>query len=339
MKISRLLLLGLLLLTLCLSACSKPYVNLSIASQPNVNPDHSGRPSPVIVKMYELRSDLAFKQLDFQTLFEKPVQALGSDLIAADEIVLVPGEARKVSYMPSPDTKYVGLLGGFRQMERAHWREIKAVDPESGNLICIELNDASILMISDDKKGSWNPEEAVRRFQQQLQPQNTPAAAHRPVQYPGQYPGQYPAQSTPQYPAQVPASSQYPSASQTPAQYPAQYPSQTPVQPQAQYTPQYSWDSPPAPNVNAATPYGGGGQTVTGATSSAGATNAAGSSSAAYNSTLDQVADEAVRQSAGQAVSNAPSVLKSTNNASIPGASSSGGAQGYVLPSANRIGF
>ena len=109
----------------CLAGCSSPpRIDLALASQPNINPDHSGRPSPVIVKTFELRTDLNFKQADFQSLFDRPVQVLGADLVAADEMVLIPGEARKVAYSPHPETKYLGVIGGFRQLERSQWRMI-----------------------------------------------------------------------------------------------------------------------------------------------------------------------------------------------------------------------
>jgi type VI secretion system protein VasD len=177
---------------LCLAGCGKPRLDLNMASQPNVNPDNSGRPSPVLVKTYELRNDLVFNQSDFQSLFERPVPTLGADLVAADELVLIPGEARKVTYTPSANTRFLGVVAGFRQMERAQWRMIKPVDPEKKNTVALEFNDASILIVPDAQAGKWEPEEAVRQFQQQMSrpvpplPQeqsdvSAPPAPHAPV--------------------------------------------------------------------------------------------------------------------------------------------------------------
>lgn len=161
-----------LLATLC--ACSSPRITMQVASQPNVNPDNSGRPSPVIVKVYEMRGDLAFRQSDFQTLFETPMRVLGASLVAADELTFVPGEARVVEYAPMPETRYVGVLAGFRQMERAKWRAVIRVDPEDKNLIRLELNDTS--MISIDPSADWSPEESVRSYQERLKEPERPAA-------------------------------------------------------------------------------------------------------------------------------------------------------------------
>ncbi len=157
-----------LMLVAMLAGCAKPKVEMGVASQPNVNPDHSGRPSPVIMKMYELTSDMAFKQGDFIALFENPVQTLGQDLVAADELVFVPGEARTVVYQPNERTKFVGILLGFRQMERANWRVIKPVNAEEDNRIFIELIDTSVLLIDDQAASDWDPVEAVRNFQKRL---------------------------------------------------------------------------------------------------------------------------------------------------------------------------
>lgn len=168
----------------CLTVgCSKPRIELAVASQPNVNPDHSGRPSPVLVKMYELRNDLVFKQADFQALFNTPIQVLGADLIAADELVLIPGEARRLAYHPNPNTRFIGIIAGFRHLDRALWRVIKPVNPEKKNWVAMELNDVTILVVPDQDAEDWDPEKAVRQFQQHLnepQAQGKAPSASRP---------------------------------------------------------------------------------------------------------------------------------------------------------------
>jgi type VI secretion system protein VasD len=161
----RLLILCITMWVACLCACSKPGIELVVASQPNVNPDYSGRPSPVIIKLYELRRDIAFKHADFQTLFEKPMQALGADLLAADELVFTPGEVRRIKYQLGANTRFIGLVAGFRHMERAFWRATRSIDPETRNIVAMELSDASIILIPEREAKSWKPEEAIRSYQ------------------------------------------------------------------------------------------------------------------------------------------------------------------------------
>ena len=134
-----------------LHGCSSPRITMEVASQPNVNPDSSGRP---------------FRQGDFQVLFMEPMEVLGANLVAMDELLFVPGEARTVEYAPMPETRYVGILAGFRQMERAKLRAVLPVDPEKKNLIRLELNDTSMIVI--DPNTEWSSEECVRSYQERI---------------------------------------------------------------------------------------------------------------------------------------------------------------------------
>jgi len=147
-----------------LGGCAKPAIDLAVASQTNINPDHTGRPSPVIVKVFEMRSDLAFNQSDFRLLFESPVKALGTDLLAMDEMVLVPGEARRIEYAPVFGTMFLGVVAGFRQMDRAVWRVVTPIDFEGRNSVGVEVRDASLLLIPPDEAPDWDPLQAVRDF-------------------------------------------------------------------------------------------------------------------------------------------------------------------------------
>lgn len=158
-----------------LTACSGGRAQLLVASQANVNPDFSGRPSPVVVKVYELRRGLAFRQADFQNLFDQPMQTLGADILAADELVFVPGEARSITYLPGPDARFLGIVAGFRQMDRARWRTLRPIDAEGKNLIALELNDASIIVIPESRAKDWDPEEALKQHEPEPEPE-LPAA-------------------------------------------------------------------------------------------------------------------------------------------------------------------
>ena len=111
-----------------------------------------------------MRSDLAFSHSDFRLLFESPVQVLGTDLLAVDEMVLVPGEARRITYEPVQGTRFMGVLAGFRQMERARWRTVVPIDCEVENTVGIELSDVTVTLLPDDKVSGWDPAQAVRDF-------------------------------------------------------------------------------------------------------------------------------------------------------------------------------
>jgi type VI secretion system protein VasD len=106
---------------------SPPLVRGSINVDPSTNPDLRGRPSPIVVRVYELRALAAFNSADFFTLFEKEQEALGNDLVAREELQLRPAETRPYQRQLQPDTKFLGVVAAFRDLENTRWRQSAAV--------------------------------------------------------------------------------------------------------------------------------------------------------------------------------------------------------------------
>lgn len=88
----------------------------------NVNPDQAGRPSPIVVRVFELRSLAAFQRADFFSLWEKDRELLGGELINREEYVLSPGERKPFNRQIQADTRYIGVIAAFRDLQRASWR-------------------------------------------------------------------------------------------------------------------------------------------------------------------------------------------------------------------------
>ena len=101
----------------------KPSIaELSFVIDANVNPDASGRPSPIVVRIYELKSVAAFNRADFFSLYEREKEQLGPDLVSRDELPLMPGAKPQAITTLRSDTRYVGVIAAFRDIERARWR-------------------------------------------------------------------------------------------------------------------------------------------------------------------------------------------------------------------------
>ncbi len=67
----------LLLISMVLFGCSAanlvvdPYSDLEITANHNINPDSNGRPSPVVVYVFELTSNTLFESQDFFSIYEE----------------------------------------------------------------------------------------------------------------------------------------------------------------------------------------------------------------------------------------------------------------------------
>src|SRR5262245_39721791 len=71
---------------------AKVTASMTLAVSADANPDATGRPSPVVVRVYQLRTDAAFLTAEFFPLFDDDRKALGAELISRDEFVLAPSE-------------------------------------------------------------------------------------------------------------------------------------------------------------------------------------------------------------------------------------------------------
>jgi len=87
---------------------------MTLVASADTNPDARGRPSPIVVRVYQLRTDAAFKGADFFALYDDDQKVLGQELISRDEYVLTPSERKTLDVTLSRDTRFIGALAAFR---------------------------------------------------------------------------------------------------------------------------------------------------------------------------------------------------------------------------------
>lgn len=121
----------------------------SIVASSTVNPDRTGRPSPIVLKVFELKSLAAFDKFDFFSLFERDKETLGNELAAREDFSLKPGERKEFARQVSPETRYVGVVAAFRDLERSTWRASFTLQPNKTTPFVILLDGvkASIVAI------------------------------------------------------------------------------------------------------------------------------------------------------------------------------------------------
>lgn len=105
---------------------AKEPVNLVLRVQasPQVNPDASQRPSPIKVRIYELKDVNAFNEGDYFALEKSDKAILGADLLHKDEFILRPGESRTIERKSKPQTVAIGVIAAYRDLATASWRAV-----------------------------------------------------------------------------------------------------------------------------------------------------------------------------------------------------------------------
>lgn len=100
-------------------------VELSFKVDANINPDDSKTPSPLFIRMYELKSPTAFEKASFIDLFERDKDILGADMLSKQRLKRIkPGEDYQVQFVLSDKTQYVGLFAEFLQYKNATFRVV-----------------------------------------------------------------------------------------------------------------------------------------------------------------------------------------------------------------------
>ena len=94
--------------------------------------------------MFELKTPTLFEQADFVSLFEKDQAVLGAEMVSREEFVLRPGETKPLVKPLSPETKFIGVMVAFRELERARWRVVVPVAAGKKNVIAIDLADITV---------------------------------------------------------------------------------------------------------------------------------------------------------------------------------------------------
>ncbi|MDX1392081.1 MAG: type VI secretion system lipoprotein TssJ [Rheinheimera sp.] len=106
-----------------------PSTKLHFRVASDINPDFDGRPSPVIIKVYELASKTVFENQDFFALYDNPESILRTDLLKKDELVFEPGQRNEYRMALQPATKAVAVVAAYRDIEGARWRAVVEVKP------------------------------------------------------------------------------------------------------------------------------------------------------------------------------------------------------------------
>jgi type VI secretion system protein VasD len=134
-----------------LTACSNiswlrsaTSINSQILASYEINPDANGRPSPVVVRIYELKSISAFNEADFFKLYDEEVATLGGDLLSREEFEFTPGESHKIIHNAHEQARFFAVIAAYRNIDQASWRASTALKLNSKNSLIVRINKLSV---------------------------------------------------------------------------------------------------------------------------------------------------------------------------------------------------
>ncbi len=128
-------------------------LDLSLQGSDRLNPDLNGRPSPIVIRLLELKHPVAFENTDFFSLYQRPKEALSPDLVIQEERELRPGEQRDLKLFVQDGSRYVGVLAAYRDLPESSWRFVIPLEHRAQNRIELSLDEHGIKAIDPLVKG------------------------------------------------------------------------------------------------------------------------------------------------------------------------------------------
>lgn len=120
-----------------------------VEASEDLNPDYDGQASPIVVRMYQLKSAVAFNNATFFALYDSDVAELGDDLEGTEELELRPGDKLELEREFKPDTRFVGFIAGYRDIDNASWRAIAELETGETNDFKIAFNRLEVKIVPD----------------------------------------------------------------------------------------------------------------------------------------------------------------------------------------------
>ena len=128
-----------------------PKVVVRITSSTDLNPDITGRASPIVVRVYELKSDDIFNNADFFALYEQDTSILGGDMTGRDEMEIPPGENASIEKELDIEARYIGVIAAYRDLDNAVWRGSIETPLDKTTYIDVTLNKLSLSVTKGEK--------------------------------------------------------------------------------------------------------------------------------------------------------------------------------------------
>ncbi|WP_454869237.1 type VI secretion system lipoprotein TssJ [Pseudomonas farris] len=128
-------------------------LNLKLTASDQLNPDLNGRPSPIVVRLLELKHPVTFENADFFSLYERAKESLAPDLVASEELELRPGETIEFKLSVEEGSRYVGVLAAYRDLPETKWRY-------TVQITALEVTEADLTL---DQAGIRNTHETLAK--------------------------------------------------------------------------------------------------------------------------------------------------------------------------------
>jgi len=125
------------------------YLEMKIQAATDLNPNRKGRPSPLVIYIYELSDAAPFNEADFFAIYDNEAETIGAVLLSKIDVEISPGETREITRTLKASTRHLGILAAYRDIDNAKWRASRAIPEHSKIELKLNVDQLSISLIEN----------------------------------------------------------------------------------------------------------------------------------------------------------------------------------------------
>lgn len=109
--------------------CDVQVVTLNLYAADNVNPNEEERPRPVLVRLYQLKSDMTILNAKYDDILLRDKELLGEDLLKRDDVQVFPNDLVEVKFERIKDATVLCGAAMFRSPKGHSWKTYYVFPP------------------------------------------------------------------------------------------------------------------------------------------------------------------------------------------------------------------
>jgi type VI secretion system protein VasD len=109
--------------------CDVQVVTLNVYAADNINPQETGKPRPVLVRLYQLKNDVRMENATYDEILLKDKETLGEDFAKVDELEVFPNDLVQVRFERMKDAQVLYGVALFHGPKGTSWKTSYAFPP------------------------------------------------------------------------------------------------------------------------------------------------------------------------------------------------------------------
>lgn len=102
--------------------CDVQLVTLNLYAADNINPNETGNPRPVVVRLYQLKGDVRLENATYDEVLLKDKEVLADDIAKVDEVEVFPNDLVEIKFERIKEASHLAGVALFHSPKGNSWK-------------------------------------------------------------------------------------------------------------------------------------------------------------------------------------------------------------------------